>query len=155
MKMMHVRTNRNLQQIVLLVLCGLSLLALPVFAAAGDATLTMVDGGLLQEKSSGRMWQMERSKKISSAAAAEQYLRQLNQGPQKDWRLPTKGELYDLLTIFDLKKNGGITLELAGDYWLTDDNGATYAGAWETGDQCGPERTFYRGKSGYVRAVRP
>ena len=61
----------------------------------------------------------------------------------------------NLYKIFDLKKNGQVQLQLNGSYWLVDNRGAMQPGIWEIGDQCGPERSFYGTKSGYVRAIRP
>lgn len=141
---------RLFPQLLLLVL-----LMMPAISAAAEPILSQLAGGLLQEKNNGRIWQMERSRKMHSSTAVQRYLHQLNQGPYQDWRLPTKWELYDLFSKFDLKKNGDITITLEGSYWLKGDKGSLYPGTWETGNQCGAERTFYTTQSGYVRAVRP
>ncbi len=127
----------------------------PAAILAAQPALIQIDGGLIQEKRSGLIWQMERSKKFRSQEQVEKYLNQLNQGPHHDWRLPTKWELYDFIAKFDLKINGDIRIPFEGSYWLKDDNGTIHPGSWETGDQCGPERGFFTTKSGYVRAVRP
>lgn len=123
--------------------------------AMAEPALTMLEGGLFEEKGRGRTWQMQRSKKIDSLAAAQQYLQQLNKGLYHDWRLPTKWELYDLFTKFDLKKNGEVSIRLEGSYWLKDEDGSIHPGSWEMGDQCGAERIMYPTTSGYVRAIRP
>ncbi|MGD9949381.1 MAG: hypothetical protein AB7U29_13020 [Desulfobulbus sp.] len=139
----------------LLTLLMLLMLSIPVVVSAAEPALLQSAAGLIQETNNGLVWQMERSKKIRSLPAVEKYLHQLNQGPYHDWRLPTKWELYDFFSKFDLKKNGDINISLEGSYWLKDDDGSIHAGSWETGDQCGTERTFYTTKSGYLRAVRP
>jgi len=127
----------------------------PAAVLAAQPDLMQVEGGLIQEKRSGLIWQMERSKKFRSLEEVEKFLNRLNQGPHHDWRLPTKWELYDFIAKFDLKKNGAVNIPFEGDYWLKDDNGTIHPGSWETGNQCGPERMFFSTKSGYVRAVRP
>ncbi|MDD2462370.1 MAG: hypothetical protein PHI97_00070 [Desulfobulbus sp.] len=137
------------------ILLILLLLTIPTVTRAAQPALQQVGNGLIQETNSGLFWQMERSKKLRSPAAVENYLHQLNQGVHHDWRLPTKWELYDFLSKFDLKKNGGISIALEGSYWLKEDKGTVYPGSWDTGDQCGLERTFFSAKSGYVRAIRP
>lgn len=124
-------------------------------AFAGEPVLSRTQEGLFQETNSGLVWQMERSKKMRSLAEVEHYLNQLNQGVYHDWRLPTKWELYDLFSTFDLKKNGDVTIVLEGSYWIRDDKGKRHPASWETGDQCGVERTYYTTQSGHVRAVRP
>ncbi len=132
-----------------------AMLVIAATALAATPVLTPMGEGLVHDSKSGLVWQMERSRKVRTPAEAEQYLAQLNQGTFHDWRLPTKWELYDLFSVFDLKKNGEVKLKLEGSYWLKEENGAVYPGSWETGDQCGPERAFFKTKSGYVRAVRP
>lgn len=101
------------------------------------------------------MWTKTKSKKIASAEEARQYLARINQGEYSDWRLPTKQELYDLFMVFDLKKNGEVRVRVEGKYWLKNGKGETVVGTWEIGDGCGPERAYYSGSEGYVRAVRP
>lgn len=109
-----------------------------------------------QEKQSGRMWRVDRSKKLKTPQDVAQYLDTVNEGTYNDWRLPTKQELYDLFAIFDLKRNGEVQIRLEGDYWLTEGpTSPVYVGSWQIGDGCGPSRSFYSGKKGYVRAVRP
>lgn len=123
--------------------------------AIAEPDLQLIEGPYLQENGHQRLWQMQRSKKLRNPSEAQAYLRQLNQGPYADWRLPTKWEMRELFTLFDLKRNGDITLVLDGSYWVLDDNGTVVAGSWDTGDQCGIERNFFPATSGYVRAIRP
>lgn len=128
-------------------------MALP--GLAGQAALIQLSDTTFQETSGERIWHLNRSKRFKTEGDATRYLNALNQGEFNDWRLPTKDELYKLFSIFDLKRNGSVKTRLEGTYWLTDKRGKMYAGAWEIGDQCGPSRTFYMYKNGYVRAVRP
>lgn len=124
-------------------------------AKAGDNLSLMAIDRIL-ETSKNRMWLADRSKKLQSVKEVENYLLTINQGSYNDWRLPTKQELYDLFNIFDLGQNGDVKIRLEGYYWLADDkNDSKYVGGWQIGDGCGPSRTFYKGKIGYVRAVRP
>lgn len=100
---------------------------------------------------SGLIWQYERSDKIRNFISMKNYV-SLNEA--HGWRLPTKQELYDLVEIFDLHQNGTVKIDIEGSYWLTDDSGNEVTGAWEIGDQCGPSRTYYPHKRGYIRLVR-
>lgn len=150
--------HRPFVRIARLLLAGLvtqSLGAAVPLHAIAEPALHLIDGPFLQENGRQRLWQMQRSKKLRSIAEVQAYLHHLNQGGHTDWRLPSKWEMYELFTIFDLKRNGDIVLALDGSYWMTEDDGTVMAGSWETGDQCGPERNFFPATSGYVRAVRP
>ncbi|BHH83805.1 Lcl domain-containing protein [Desulforhopalus sp. 52FAK] len=120
-----------------------------------EESLVQISDSLFQEKNLGRVWQVQRSKKIKTTQDAIAYINQLNQGEFNNWRLPTKHELKNLFNIFDFKDNGNVMIRLEGSYWLAENHGAPYVGTFEIGDQCGPSRTFYNGKTGYVRAVRP
>lgn len=111
--------------------------------------------GILQEKMSGQMWQLERSERFASFQEAEAYVEELTLGGYNDWRLPTIYELYDLNYLFDLHKNGKIALNREGNYWSGEKDGDGMIGAWAISDQCDPERQYEPGKAGYVRAVRP
>ncbi|MFT5702534.1 MAG: hypothetical protein ACI8ZB_005456 [Desulforhopalus sp.] len=127
-------------------------MALP--ALSEEAAITQLSDTTFQETSNKRTWHLQRSKRFKTADDAISYLENLNQGEFNDWRLPTKKELFELFSIFDLKQHGTVKIRMEGTYWLTDNKRKIYAGAWEIGDQCGPSRTFYTGKAGYVRAVR-
>lgn len=118
-------------------------------------TLTTFSAEIFQDTAHQHFWQIERSNKLKTTEEVSAYLTTLNQGKYNDWRLPTKQELFQLFSDFDLKKNGNLKIRLEGNYWLTDDMGQSHVGAWEIGDQCGPSRTFYKGKAGYLRAIRP
>lgn len=124
-------------------------------ALGKEAAIVQLSGTAFQEISNKRTWNLDRSKRIKTADDALSYLNTLNQGEFNDWRFPTKEELSRLFSIFDLKQQGTVKIRIEGAYWMTGDEGKVYAGAWEIGDQCGPSRTFYTKKSGYVRAVRP
>ncbi len=118
----------------------------PLLEFAGDQ--------YFQNNKNNTMWTNERSKKISDFSKVQQYIDNLNKGQFNDWRLPTKQELFDLFEIFDLKNNGEVKVRVEGRYWLVNEEGITTVGTWEIGDGCGPERNFYSGEKGYIRAVR-
>ncbi len=100
-------------------------------------------------------WQMDWSRRTRSVEEVRQYLQKLNKGSEGGWRLPTKEELYELMSIFDLKENGEVKIRFEGSYWLRDEADNFYVGSWEIGDQCEPSRTFFEGRSGHIRAIRP
>lgn len=141
--------NRHFIAVILL------FLTLIPYQVSAKEKLEMMEPGFFKETSTQRMWQLNRSKRIRNTKDIDSYLLTLNKGEYSDWRLPNKRELYTLFNIFDLKQNGGVRVRLEGYYWLTDDKGNPTAGSWEIGDQCGPSRTYYQGKSGYIRAIRP
>ena len=150
--------HRSFARITRFVLAGLvaqSLWAFAPFQAIAEPGLQLVDGTTLYENGRQRWWQMKRSKKMHSATEVQEYLGQLNQGKYADWRLPTKWEMREFFTLFDLKRNGDIVLALDGSYWMMGENGTMMAGSWDSGDQCGVERNFFPAASGYVRAIRP
>lgn len=118
-------------------------------------SLVSISDATFQDNVSDKIWQTERSPKIKSVEDVTRYLEQLNGNGNEGWRLPTKDELYGLFSRFDLKENGEVKVRLEGKYWLRDDAGLMYVGTWEIGDQCEPSRSFYKGTSGYIRAVRP
>lgn len=124
-------------------------------AVSNEASLLTLEGGLIQERDSGKMWQRDHSKKLQSPSEVQEYLNTLNQGKYKDWRLPTKLESQKFNGFFDQKKNGDVNVHFSGDYWFIDTDGSMRTGSWETAALCGIERTFYKGTTGYVRAVRP
>ncbi len=124
-------------------------------ALGKEAAIAQLSDTAFQEISSKRTWNLHRSKRFKTVDDATSYLDTLNQGEYNDWRYPTKEELSRLFSIFDLKQQGTVKIRMEGAYWMTDNEGKVYVGAWEIGDQCGPSRTFYTKKSGYVRAVRP
>ncbi len=119
----------------------------------GRAKLVDLGNGICRQ-SNGLMWQVERTKMLSSDQEALAYVDSLNLGNHSDWRLPTKDELYDLCYIFEMKLAGDCPIKLKGSYWST--NGGTKAGEWHAYPLCGgSELQYIKSKSGRVRAVRP
>ena len=128
----HVTTKRLFGLSFLLASIGILLISL---SSATAAELKMVDGQVFQEQRSGRMWQLEQSRRLSSPEQVEEYLQEMNgSGGYTDWRLPTKQELYELLVFFDLKDNGDVAAPKKGNYWYAGESGEAEVGAWEPGD---------------------
>lgn len=123
--------------------------------AVGAPALTLVGDQYFKNNRDGKMWTKERGERLKSSSDVKRYLYEMNKGEFNNWRLPTSEELYDLLVIFDLKGNGDVKVRIEGDYWLVVNGGAMSVGEWEIGGGCGPERHYYSGKKGFVRAVRP
>ena len=138
---------------------GTLLLFVVISGCAGknsrDANLANLGNGICQEKSSGRMWLIEKSKIFKTLPEAQEYVAHLDQGGHHDWRLPTLAELYDLNYLFDLHLNGDCDLNRSGRYWSGEKDGQGVAGAWEISDQCDPSRQYAPGSTGAIRAVRP
>lgn len=149
----HQHSRLKPQQSIVLFLFFLLLFTIvPVsFASAQKQLLDQVSENTVLVINSGLIWQHERSDKFGSFIAMKNYV---STGELDGWRLPTKQELYELVEIFDLHQNGSINMALEGSYWTTDDAGNAVTGAWEIGDQCGPSRTYYKHKRGYIRLVR-
>ncbi len=139
--------------------CAVMTMAMVLFCSPASmskaVTLKTISIEIFQDTAHQHFWQVNRSRKLKNIEEVSAYLTTLNQGQYNDWRLPTKQELFQLFSDFDLKQNGNLKIRLEGNYWLTDDMGQSHVGAWEIGDQCGPSRTFYKGKAGYLRAIRP
>jgi hypothetical protein len=131
------------------------LMPLSLVTAGQNATLEILPGDVFRQQGSELIWQTNRSKRLKTQDDVYDYLADLNQGEFDDWRLPTRQELYDLFSVFDLKQNGEVEIRLEGSYWLSDEEDGIHVGVWEIGDQCGPSRSYFKGKAGYVRAVRP
>lgn len=141
-----------------LMTCLLAALVVSMVGCAGmsgSARYAIPVEGVLQDTSTGQMWQLERSKRFASFQEAETYAEQVTLGGYSDWRLPTIYELYDLNYLFDLHKNGKIILNREGNYWSGEKDGEGMIGAWAISDQCDPSRQYETGKAGYVRVVRP
>jgi len=152
--------TRNITEIVIKLVAAAIICAVVIFqgsrqASAADALIVDLGNGIVQEKVSGRMWQKDKSKRFETLEEAEHYVANLRLGSYTDWRLPTIYELYDLHYLFDLHKNGDVQMDLKGSYWSGKKDGEGMVGSWEVGDQCEPSRTYYKKKSGYVRAIRP
>lgn len=124
--------TKNVRFLLTLLFC-LSVV-LPLTASAKMGAVKILDGGIIQEPENGRMWQMDRSKKMRSPAEVQEYLSDLNKDEYNDWRLPTKYELYDLFLLFALKENRELDIKLEMSYWLIGNNGKMIVGSWEPGD---------------------
>jgi hypothetical protein len=144
-----------LKNIFLLLCCLLVVQFFPAVGMAGAPGMEKMTDDIVSETKSGKMWQLKKSKRIKTSEEVEAYLQDLNDGEYSDWRLPSKTELFALMSIFDLKQNGEVKIDVEGKYWLRDIAGNFHVGIWETGDQCGPSRAYYEAKAGYVRAIRP
>lgn len=123
---------KNVRFLLSLFIC--MLVILPVTASAKMGAVTILGGEIIQEPENGRMWQMNRSKKMSSSTEVQEYLSKLNKGEYNDWRLPTKYELYDFFLLFALKENQELDIKLEMSYWLVGNNGKMIVGSWEPGD---------------------
>jgi|GEM_PF-2630690 len=123
---------KNVRFLLSLFIC--LLVILPVTASAKMGAVTILGGEIIQEPENGRMWQMDRSKKMSSPAEVQEYLSDLNKDEYNDWRLPTKYELYDFFLLFALKENQELDIKLEMSYWLVGNNGKMIVGSWEPGD---------------------
>ncbi len=123
---------KNVRFLLSLFIC--LLVILPVTASAKMGAVTILDGDRIQEPENGRMWQVNRSKKMRSSTEVQEYLSNLNKGEYNDWRLPTKYELYDLFLLFALKENRELDIKLEMSYWLVGNNGKMIVGSWEPGD---------------------
>lgn len=130
-------------------------LLVPFSLQAASPALQIQEEGIFTQAGNGMMWQMDRSKRLKTTQDVEVYLATLNSGKYNNWRLPTQQELFELFSLFDLKENGDVKIQLEGGYWLVGKNTEVEAGTWEIGDGCGPSRKYYTKKAGYVRAVRP
>jgi hypothetical protein len=121
--------------------------------------LTALGDGTCQDRVTGQVWQINRSATpLASMEEARAYIAHLNQeSKEKDWRLPTAQELYDLNYLFDLHLNGNCLINRGGKYWSEDKDGKGKVGAWEIGEQCDPSRQYAPAVNirGYVRAIRP
>ena len=124
---------------------------------SGNATRLVDEGnGICRDSETGLMWQQEISEvEYDNLEAARDYVQKLNLGGYSDWRLPTIFELYELHFIFDSHKKSDCSLALAGNFWSDEKDGEGMVGAWEIGNQCDPDKEYFPGTKGRVRAVRP
>ena len=126
-------------------------------ASTGKNSLRIesLESGICQDTMTGTMWQKERSQTLSTIEDARLYAGKSRLGGYNDWRLPTVFELYDLHFINDLKVASNCTMKLEGNFWTDEQDGEGLVGAWEIGDQCDPERQYFKSAKGFVRLVRP
>ena len=111
---------------------------------------------ICQQTTSGIMWQVEKSPLLSTWEDAKQYADSLDLGGNTDWRLPTTDELYIQHDIFEQKDNADCNMIRKGFYWCGESKKKASIGKWESYPLFGgDEYEFIKGKSGYVRAVRP
>ncbi len=113
-----------------------------------------LQNGICQDTKSGLMWVKVRSKKIHNLEEAIALSVSLDQGGHNDWRLPSISELYDIYYLYDLRRGFECDMRIEGHYWLINNSGSGEVGSWESLDNCGRERTYYRKESGHVLAVR-
>ncbi len=112
--------------------------------------------GILKVSSSPLIWQRERSNYVATAAEAEKYVSRLKLDGLQDWRLPTPEEMLDFYYAFDFgsAKASKLGIKIEGYYWVTDEEGKTYAGTWCDAQICEISRSYITGHhGGYVRAV--
>jgi hypothetical protein len=111
--------------------------------------------GTCVDRATGKIWQVAKSKRITSLAAANDYVHGLDLAGHDDWRLPTVAELYELFLLFDTRNHGDCPMEFEGNYWSADVDKKGRVGAWELDGDCHPEREYVPKEAGFVRAVRP
>ncbi len=163
MKREYARGNGNLVRwnmiivglfFVLLTGCGGGAGQKGISSLIVDDRLTVPVAGVCQDKETGLMWQIGKSKAFDSLDAAQHYATTLRVGDHDDWRLPTIIELYGLYTTFDLQQNGACQMKVEGIYWSDEPDLEGRVGTWELDDNCDPERQYIPKQRGYVRAVR-
>ncbi len=147
-------THRRISLMLFLLIVAL-LPATGTVTSGKSPALVRVSETTFHDSLHNKDWQMDWSRRTRSTEEVRRYLQTLNEGSEDGWRLPTKDELYELMAIFDLKQNGEVKIRFEGSYWLQDEADNFYVGSWEIGDQCEPSRSFFKGKSGHIRAIRP
>jgi len=97
----------------------------------------------------------KKSKKFSSWEEANQYTQALKAEGYTDWRLPTKYEAYQLVSLLEIRKSESCSLkQLKGYYWVADSR--EKAGQWEDIMLCGGNDVHWvESMKGKVWAVRP
>lgn len=123
-------------------------------AKGGGQAVIDLGNGVLQDTTTGLMWQAEKSPLFSDLEEARKYVAELRLGGFNDWRLPTIYELYEFNFTFDFKKTTKVNVDRKGSYWSAKEEGGGDVGAWEVEDQCELERSYVKYTKGYVRAVR-
>lgn len=85
--------------------------------------------GVCKQFPAGLMWQIKRSKRISSWQEADAYANNLQLGGFDDWRLPTRDECYTLSQLLSTKK-GDCPIKIKTGHWVSD-NTKKKPGFWE------------------------
>lgn len=124
------------------------------FSSLSNARLVAQGNGVCMDTGSGKMWQVGRSKSLTSLESAIEYTSALKDGGYDDWRLPSVTELYELYLIFDLHENGTCELDAEGTYWSDEPDLEGRVGSWELDDNCDAERRYIPKQRGRVRAIR-
>lgn len=112
---------------------------------------------ICQEVQSNKMWQRSKEGPFYSLEEAYQYADELELGGYKDWRLPTKSELFNLYYIHYWKNDKNCVMNQKGDFWAVSKGQVPSMGHWEDYFLCGPEYKFVESfkNYGYVRSIRP
>lgn len=127
-------------------------------ARKGSRIIAIPDKEVCLDQGTQLMWQVAWSRKrFASGDQAQAYVRQLNTGGHSDWRLPTNREIYVLNEIMDMSIKSDCEIQLHGNYWMKNKDGAHESGNWEIYPLCGSVEYRYNknpGKKAKVRAVR-
>ena len=91
--------------------------------------------GVCRQFPSGLMWQMKKSRKISTWEEANAYVNTLQLGGFDDWRLPTPEEILDLAELLDIKK-GACSIKIKRGLWVNGDKSKGNIGHWEDYPLC-------------------
>ncbi|MBI5556289.1 MAG: DUF1566 domain-containing protein [Deltaproteobacteria bacterium] len=123
----------------------------------GSSTFIDLGNGIFQIPGSSLMWQKEKSPLLESGEEALQYVKNLDLGGYRDWRLPTPDEVLALHHVIDFgkAKEGDQGIHLKGDYWCEVAEDTIMAGSWQDKASCELTRFYTPNYKGYVRAVRP
>lgn len=133
--------------------CGVSR---PSGGPGSHLALRHLGNGICQDTVRGTMWQIEASPTFFSWEQARQYAEALTLGGYTDWRLPSRGELYELHDLLALKMPSDCAILEVGGYWSAAEQGGGNAGYWDTYPLCGDfSYEYIKRASGAVRAVRP
>ncbi len=118
--------------------------------------LRNLGNGICQDTATGRMWQIEASAPFYSWEQARQYAETLALGGYTDWRLPSRGELFELHDLLALKMPSDCPILEYGGYWSTSNQAGGGVGYFDTYPLCGDSGYEYiKTPNGAVRAVRP
>jgi hypothetical protein len=118
-------------------------------------TLQNLGNGICLDRSTGLMWQIGHSRRLSEAAKVSDYLSGLRLGGHTDWRLPTILESKGLRLLVDIHGNEACGIEKPmARYWMVDPKKGMIPARLELESFCRGIYTISTGKRGYVRAVR-